>query len=115
MPVEAQGFAEGALRDKRVPAFRKAGAAPSLDRSGGAGHIRSLGAFGTLGNLEFDLVAFLQTLIAFGGNGAVVNEDVWLPILPSDKPIALGVVKPLDGTFQTFHWSPLLPAPSAWG
>ena len=52
------------------------------------------------------LIAFLQTLIAFCRDRAVVNEDVWA-LVPSDKAIAFRVVEPLNRTFKPFHERPL--------
>src|SRR5581483_524803 len=70
------------------------------------GYVRCLGAFLPLRNFEFDLIAFLQALIAFGTNCAVVNKYIG-PVFPPDESITFCVVKPLYCAFHTIH----LPAP----
>jgi hypothetical protein len=59
-----------------------------------------------LGYLKLDLIAFLQALIPFGRDRAVVNEDV-SAIFAADKTVSLGIIEPLYRTFQTFHLRPL--------
>ncbi len=73
--------------------------------SGSASHVCGLWPLGALGDFKLDLIAFLQTLVTLGGDGAVVNKNI-RPIFPADKSVALGVIEPLDGTFQTFHLPP---------
>lgn len=68
--------------------------------------VRGLRTLLTLSDLELDLITFLKTLVAFRGDRAVVHEHVRAAIIASDKAVALGVVKPLDRTFQTFHVRP---------
>jgi len=74
----------------------------SLRSLGDVGGLRSFLAFA---DFEFDCVAFLQALVAFGGDGAVVDEDV-RSIRAPDEAVTLGVIEPLDGSFQTFHVIP---------
>lgn len=69
-------------------------------------YVRCLWSFLALDDLEFDWVPFLQALVAVRGDGTVVNEDI-RTTFATDEPITLGIVKPLDGTFQTFHLRPL--------
>src|SRR5215467_13026337 len=76
-------------------------------RLGGLGHIGGLGALLSLNNLELDRVAFLQALITFGSDRAVMYEHVGA-ILSAKKTVTLRIVKPLNRTFQTFHVLPLL-------
>ena len=63
-----------------------------------------LGAFGPLDDVEFDLVAFFEALIALTLDGTVMNEDVG-PTLPPEEAVALCVVEPLDGAFVLCQWS----------
>lgn len=35
-----------------------------------------------------------------------MHKDIW-PGVTTDKPVAFGIVEPLDRTFQTFHVRPL--------
>ena len=87
---------------KRRSALSTPGA-PRLTWSGYVGSLRTLGA---LGDLKLDWIALLQTLVSFRGDGAVMDEDIGSSV-PSDKSVALCVVKPLNCTFQTFHLRPL--------
>src|SRR6202158_2273611 len=80
----------------------------------GLGYIRGLRSFLTLGNFELYRIAFLQALVAFGANRAVVDKYVW-PIRAPDEPVSLGVIEPLHGSFQTFHVPPLPARPLVWG
>src|SRR5580658_2724071 len=69
-------------------------------------NIRSLRTLGALGDLEFNLITFLQALVSFRRNRAVVHKDV-SSIFAADKPVPLGIVEPLHRTFQAFHVRPL--------
>jgi hypothetical protein len=69
-------------------------------------NVCGLRSFLTLCDLELYLIAFLQALVAFRSDRTVVNKDIGA-IVPSDKAIAFGVVKPLNRTFQSFHVRPL--------
>ena len=79
--------------------------------SGNPGNVGCLRAFLTLGDLEFHLIPFLQAFISFGGDRAVMDEDIGSIFAP-DKTVTFGVVEPLNCTFQPFHVRPLLQAPS---
>ena len=68
--------------------------------------VGGLWPFLSLGDLELYLIALLKTLIAFRGNRAVVHKNIG-PIIASDEAVALGIVKPLNRTFHTFHVRPL--------
>ena len=70
--------------------------------SGGLGYIGRLRPFLSLDDFKLNLIALLQAFVAFGGNGAVVNEHI-RSIVAAEKTISLRVVEPLDRTFQTFH------------
>jgi hypothetical protein len=63
------------------------------------GGLRSLLPFG---DFEFHRIAFLQTLIAFRTNGAVMHKYIGA-IRPPDESITFRVIEPLDRTFQPFH------------
>src|SRR5579864_3889078 len=69
-------------------------------------YVGSLRSFLALHNFEFHGVAFLKALVAFSGDGAVVDEHV-RPVVPSYEPVAFCVVEPLHSTFQTIHVRPL--------
>src|SRR5271169_2548020 len=73
-------------------------------------HVRRLRTLLTLGDFELHLVAFLQALVSFGGDCAVVNKYVW-PIRATDEPVPLGVIEPLNGSFQAFHVPPTFRTP----
>src|SRR5579862_7048916 len=65
-------------------------------------YVCSLRAFLAFGDLELNLIAFLQTLVSLGSNRAVVNKDV-RPIRTTDKAVYLRIIEPLNGSFQSFH------------
>src|ERR1035437_8006580 len=90
------------------------GKPPECDdlRSGGLGHIGGLRPFLSLDNLKLHLVALLQALVAFGGDGAVMNEHI-RSIVTAEEAVSFGVVEPLHGALQTFrHVRPLFLANS---
>lgn len=68
----------------------------------GLSDIRCLRTFLAFGDLELYLITFLQAFIALRTDGAVMNKNI-RPIRAADKTVALSVVEPLDGSFQTFH------------
>ena len=78
---------------------------------GCSGNICRLRAFWTLGYLKLYLVTFLQALIAFGRDGAVMHEHIGSSVT-SDEAITFGVVEPFHRAFQTFHFAP--PRARAW-
>ena len=63
-------------------------------------------AFWPIGYFEFNLVTFLQALVSFRCNCAVVDKYV-RPIFAANETVAFGIVKPLHRTLQTFHLRPL--------
>src|ERR1017187_6544996 len=58
-------------------------------------HLVRLRSLGTLNNVKFHLVAFLQTFIAINLNGAVMHEDV-CAAFTSEKAVAFRVIEPFD-------------------
>jgi hypothetical protein len=70
--------------------------------SGSLADICGLRSFLALHNLELHRVAFLQALVAFAGDGAVVNEHIG-SIVPSNEPISFGIIEPLHSSFQSIH------------
>src|SRR5215472_3653720 len=68
-------------------------------------YVCRLRAFLSLDNFEFHVIAFLKTLITFGGNRAVVHKNI-RPFVAPDESVAFGVVKPFDRTFHAFHFRP---------
>src|SRR5690348_9746157 len=76
--------------------------------SGGLADVCGLRSFLALHNLELHRIAFLQALIAFAADGAVVNEHIG-SVVPSDEPVSFGVIEPLHSSFQSIH-VPLLEA-----
>ena len=58
--------------------------------------------FLALHDFKLNVIAFLQALVTFRLDGAIVNENV-RTIFPADKTEALGVVEPLYFTFDSRH------------
>src|ERR1017187_1945009 len=58
-------------------------------------HLVRLRSLGTLNDVKFHLVAFLQTFIAINLNGAVMHEDV-CAAFTSEKAVAFRVIEPFD-------------------
>src|SRR5438477_12154687 len=69
-------------------------------------YVGCLRPFLALHDLELDGIAFLQTLVAFSRDGAVMDEHVW-PVVPSNKAVTFCVIEPFHSTFQTIHVRPL--------
>src|SRR5437899_11942570 len=69
-------------------------------------NICSLGTFLALGDLELNLIAFLQALVAFGGDRAVVHKHIG-PVRTTNEPVTFRVIEPLYGSFHTLHKEPL--------
>ena len=65
-------------------------------------NVRCLRTFLALGDFELNLITFLQALVAFGRDRAVVYKYVW-PICATDEPVPLRVIEPLHYAFQPFH------------
>ena len=64
-----------------------------------------LRSFLALNDVELYFVAFLQGLIAVQLDRRVMNEDI-RPVVTSDESVALGVIEPLDLTFELSHRLP---------
>ena len=60
--------------------------------------VLSLQALGAAGNIELDLLPFLEGAEALGLDRAVVAEEVLTPAVLRDEPESLRVVEPLHGT-----------------
>jgi hypothetical protein len=65
-------------------------------------HRVRLWAFLALDDVELNIIALFQRLVAVQLNGGVVNEYIWTIVAP-DESVALGVVKPLDLPFVLSH------------
>jgi hypothetical protein len=63
-----------------------------------------LGAFAPLDDVEFNLIALFEALIALALDGAVVDEDV-RPAVAAEEAVALCVVEPLYGALILCQWS----------
>lgn len=63
-------------------------------------NVSGLRAFLPFNNLELDLVAFLEALIALGSDGAVVDEHIRAVLTP-DKAETFCVVEPLHYSLET--------------
>ena len=63
-----------------------------------------LGTLASLNDVEFNLVALFEALIALALDGAVVNEDV-SPALAAEEAVTLCVIEPLDGALVMCQWS----------
>jgi hypothetical protein len=59
------------------------------------GDVGSLGTFGSLDDLKFDGISFLQRAVTISHYGGVVNKYVW-SIITSDETVAFRVIKPLN-------------------
>jgi hypothetical protein len=78
------------------------------------GDVCSLRTFLALGDLELNLITFLQTLVTLRSNRAVMNKDI-RSIRAPDESVSFGVIEPLDGSFQTFHVPPFFRRPLSGG
>ena len=67
-----------------------------------ADHCIRLGTFLTLDDVELDVIALFQRFVPVQLNCRVVDEYI-RPVFTSDESVALGVVKPLDLTFELSH------------
>ena len=56
----------------------------------------------SLDDVEFDLVTLLEALVSIELNRAVVNKHI-RAVIPTNKPITLRVVEPLDFAFVLSH------------
>ena len=64
------------------------------------GDVGCLGTFGSLDNLKFDGISFLQRAVAIANYGGVVNKYI-RPIFPPDEAVSFRVIEPLD---QSLHF-----------
>ena len=65
-------------------------------------NVTGLRALLALHDLKLYLVTLLQAFIAFGTDGAVMDENI-RSVVATDEPEAFGVVKPLYCSFNTSH------------
>src|SRR3954453_14880778 len=100
---------------------RAGGASRRWSESDGTNVLR-LGALGTLGDVELDLLVLVQGLVALGLNRRVVHEDVVAAVLLRDEAETLLGVEPLHGALSHLLCTPVIgttgrhfdgPAPSA--
>ena len=63
-----------------------------------------LGTLASLNDVEFNLVALFEALIALALNGTVMNEDV-RPAVSAEEAVAFCVIEPFDGAFVLCQWS----------
>jgi hypothetical protein len=68
------------------------------------GDVGCLGTFGSLDNLKFDGISFLQRAIAVANYGGVVNKYI-RPIFSSDEAVSFRVIEPLYRSLH-FHVPP---------
>ena len=61
-----------------------------------------LGTFLALDDVELDIIALFQCLVAVQLNCRVVDEHIGA-VIATDESVALGVVKPLDFAFVLSH------------
>jgi hypothetical protein len=66
------------------------------------GNVFGLGTLLSLNDFELNVIAFLQALVAFRLDGAVVDEHI-RAIFPANKAEALRVVKPFHFAFDSRH------------
>jgi hypothetical protein len=57
--------------------------------------------FGSLDNIKFYEIAFLESAIPFAEDPRIMNKHVGTS-LTADKPIALRIIKPLYNPFQEY-------------
>jgi hypothetical protein len=69
-----------------------------------AGDLVGLGTLCSLDDIELHLIAFLQALVSFALNGAVVDEHV-CPALAAEETVAFCVVEPLNCALVLCQWS----------
>jgi hypothetical protein len=79
---------------KPAEAFASAGNMSSLGFSGCFGHIRGLGTFRALHNLEFDRISFLQRAVTIPDDRRVMYEHIGAIFSP-DESISFRVIEPL--------------------
>ena len=88
------------LRKAKNPDLAGPGVGWFVSRSLAAdGHVRSAGPLGAIRDLELDLVTFVEGAEAVGPNLRVVHENV-RTTFPREETETLGLVEPLDSTFD---------------
>jgi hypothetical protein len=65
-------------------------------------HAFRLGAFLSLDYFKFDVITFLEALIALRLDGTVMDEHIG-PVIPANKAEALCVIEPFHFTFNSRH------------
>jgi hypothetical protein len=73
--------------------------------SGSFADVSCLLTLRSLRNFKLYRVAFLKTFVSFRIDGTVVHEYI-RAIITSNETIPLGVIEPLDGSFQSIHLKP---------
>ena len=63
----------------------------------------SLRTLGPLNDVELDLIALFQALVALTLNGTVMNEDV-CSTLAAKKAVALSIIEPFYGALILCQW-----------
>ena len=66
------------------------------------GDVFSLGPFLTLYDFKLYVITLLQALVTFGADGAVMDENI-RTVIASDEAESLGIVEPLNLTFDARH------------
>jgi hypothetical protein len=64
-------------------------------------HVRRLGSFRSLDNLELYGISFLQGAVAIPHDSGIMNKYVWTIVTPYEA-IPFRVVKPFDGSLHLF-------------
>ncbi len=76
-------------------------------RDGRLQDVGRLRSFGSLHDVEFDILAFLQRLEPVALQGGIVDEDIF-PTIEPDKSEPLPIIEPLHGTFSLHKPPPFL-------
>jgi hypothetical protein len=80
---------------KKRPAI--AGLIMTGNNSTGFLDVGCLGSFGSLDNLKFYRISFLQSAVAVPDDRGIMNKDVWAVFAPNEA-IAFRIVEPLDSS-----------------
>jgi len=84
---------------RRVFTLRRSMISTRSKRSGRFGHIRRLGAFRSLHDLELDRVSFLQRSVAIPEYRRVMYEHIG-PVFPPDESIPLRIIEPFHSSLH---------------
>ena len=76
---------------------------PPLDKCLEFHNILSLVSLWPFGNVEFNLVAFIQGFETTGLNSGMVHENI-IPRIAPDKTVAFFIIKPLHNTLFFAHF-----------